>query len=400
MEWTETRNLVNRPVKDYLMNSVNWLHPIRDITLAAVAVIALPLAIWSGTVAYRQAETAQRGLLHERYHKGAEMLGSELLSVRLGGIYALQRLAEDHPGQYHIQIMRLLCAFVRHPTTDASAQAKSSPGRKYPRLREDVQAVMKAIGGRSQAGFDYEKTKGSFRLDLQNAYLLGANLYGANLSGANLHGVNLEAADLLAANLSGVDLTLANLHRVNLNSANLNGANLGGANLSRVLAQHADLSSVDLGGANLSHAHLEWADLSSANVSTADLSHAWLQGTNLSGAAFGKAIRRTLSDPPISEVVFARLTQTQLDEAKADPDNPPKIDPVVVDAETGKPLVWRGKPLEKEKQSRRIVDLPEDCYQREAEVDVRPSYAGCCGTLLHLDYTAEVERSHEDTSRH
>ena len=77
----------------------------------------------------------QQGLLHERYQKGAEMLGSELLSVRLGGIYALQRLAENHPGQYHIQIMHLFCAFVRHPTTDASVQAKSSPGRKYPRLR-------------------------------------------------------------------------------------------------------------------------------------------------------------------------------------------------------------------------------------------------------------------------
>ena len=123
-------------MKDY------WLRTIRDIALAAAAVIGLPLAIWSGTVAYRQADTAQQGLLHERYQKGAEMLGSELLSVRLGGIYALQHLAEDHPGQYHIQIMRLFCAFVRHPTMDASAQAKSSPGRKYPRLREDVQAVI------------------------------------------------------------------------------------------------------------------------------------------------------------------------------------------------------------------------------------------------------------------
>ena len=300
-------------------------------------------------MAYRQADTAQQGLLHERYQKGAEMLGSELLSVRLGGIYALQHLAEDHPGQYHIQIMRLFCAFVRHPTMAASAQAKSSPGRKYPRLREDVQAVITAIAGRSQAGLDYEKTKESFRLDLQNAYLLGVNLYGANLSGANLHGVNLEGANLLVANLSGADLTLANLHHANLNSANLSGSRFLGANLSHVVAQHADLSSADFGSANLSHAHLEWANLSSANISIADLSDAELQETNLSGARIGKGTRVTYSDPPVSEVVFARLTQAQLDEAKADPDNPPKIDPVVVDAETGKPLVWRGKLLEEEK---------------------------------------------------
>ena len=30
--------------------------------------------------------------------------------------YALQRLAEEHPERYHIQIMRLFCAFVRNPT--------------------------------------------------------------------------------------------------------------------------------------------------------------------------------------------------------------------------------------------------------------------------------------------
>ena len=58
---------------------------IRNIVLAAAAIIALPLAIWRSTVAERQAKTAQRSLLNERYLKGAEMLGSEVLSVRLAG---------------------------------------------------------------------------------------------------------------------------------------------------------------------------------------------------------------------------------------------------------------------------------------------------------------------------
>ena len=44
------------------------------------------------------------------------MLGSEQLSVRLGGIYALARLAREDPGDYHTQIMSLLCAFIRNPT--------------------------------------------------------------------------------------------------------------------------------------------------------------------------------------------------------------------------------------------------------------------------------------------
>ena len=85
---------------------------IRNLVLIVAAVIALPLAIWRGVVADRQAKTAQSSLLNERYQKGAEMLGSKELPVRLGGIYALARLAQEHPEDYHTQIMSLLCAFV------------------------------------------------------------------------------------------------------------------------------------------------------------------------------------------------------------------------------------------------------------------------------------------------
>ena len=91
---------------------------IRNLGLVIGGLIAIGFGIWRGVVASRQAKTSQRGLLNERYQKGTEMLGSEVLSVRLGGIYALQRLAEDDPVQYHVQIMRLLCAFVRNPTKD------------------------------------------------------------------------------------------------------------------------------------------------------------------------------------------------------------------------------------------------------------------------------------------
>ena len=63
---------------------------IRNLALVVSVVVALPLAIWRSMVAARQAETAYRGLLNERYQKGSEMLGSNVLSVRLGGIYALR----------------------------------------------------------------------------------------------------------------------------------------------------------------------------------------------------------------------------------------------------------------------------------------------------------------------
>ena len=91
--------------------------------MVGAGLVALPLALWRGVVADRQAKIAQLGLLNERYQKGAEMLGSDVLSVRLAGIYALQRLSEDYPEQYHLQVMSLLSAFVRLPTKDQSLES-------------------------------------------------------------------------------------------------------------------------------------------------------------------------------------------------------------------------------------------------------------------------------------
>ena len=102
---------------------------LRNVVLVAAAVAALPLALWRSRIAERQADTAQRGLLNERYQKGAEMLGSDVLSVRLGGIYALQNLAEEHPGQYHVRVMRLFCAFLRSPPWGPPGRSGASRSR-------------------------------------------------------------------------------------------------------------------------------------------------------------------------------------------------------------------------------------------------------------------------------
>ena len=72
------------------------------------------------------------------------MLGSEILPVRLGGVYALQRLAENYRQSYHVQVMELFCAFVRNPKDNESYQRmlaqKNADPKTFSFLREDVQA--------------------------------------------------------------------------------------------------------------------------------------------------------------------------------------------------------------------------------------------------------------------
>ena len=88
------------------------------------------------------------------------MLGSDVLSVRLGGIYALQSLAEERPRQYCVQNMRLLCMFVRHPTKHEDVEVEGDgadiEGQSVtlrPRPREDVQAIMLMMRNRNEVSY-------------------------------------------------------------------------------------------------------------------------------------------------------------------------------------------------------------------------------------------------------
>ena len=296
----------------------NWLSAedsasavIRNVGLVIAGSVAVPLAIWRALVADRQASAAQqqsglaeRSMLNESYQKGAEMLGSEVLSVRMGGIYTLQRLSERYPCFYHIEVMRLFCAFVRHPTKDKRVESLAESDEKQDGQtrthRADVQDIMQAIGSRNPANISLERDE-EFKL-----YLRGADM---------------AYLQVRAAKLSGSWLTKANLSGAILPYADLSGARLRRTDLSRAQLRHADLSN-----ANLWDADITKAILYDANVTGADLC-----GINARSPVYRKAVRG--------------LTQAQLDKACADPNNPPKLDGVL-DAETGKPLIWRGKPCD------------------------------------------------------
>ena len=345
---------------------------IRNIALVVAGALALGLALWRSLVAERQADTAQLSLLNERYQKGAGMLGSEVLSVRLGGIYALQRLAEQHPGHYHIQVMNLFCAFLRHPTKDQSldpGQLTNKPGTLLG-IRQDMEAVLEAICSRDKSRIALERRE-DFRLDLRGATLPGVQLLNADLSNAMFHHAEMPGANIANTDLTDAFFTSANLSQASLYRMKFKGTRFGSANLSGALLQdteftNADFHDADLSGANLWKANLhgaifqdaklcdawlESANLSSSGFGGADLSGARLVKTDLSGSQFLNASldNANLTDANLSGVAFSvggpqrakGLTQAQLDQAWANPNDTPNLTGVI-DTETGLQLVWRG----------------------------------------------------------
>ncbi|MFF5115019.1 pentapeptide repeat-containing protein [Streptosporangium sp. NPDC000509] len=298
----------------------------KDLAAALDAVRGRALTIATGLIALvavyytaRNAATARRtfelsaqghrlseqGHVTERYTKAIEQLGSDKLDIRLGGIYALERVARDS-ARDHPTVMEVLAAYIREHSRDDDIDQTENDKTTWPekRLRTDLQAVITVIGRRTVA-YDLEEARFELAyVNLARAHLINANLAGAFLSGVDFTGaflsnVNFADMSLIRANLSDVlltrsDLTDVDLTGANLTDANLADTNLAGTNLTKALLQRAGLTNVDLTGANLTDANLMDADLTGANLTNtlfqrADLTGVDLTGANLEGTCFDGA---------------------------------------------------------------------------------------------------------------
>ena len=351
---------------------------INKLLLSLAGLVGAPFVIWRVTIAARAnriaAETAkensriaQENLYTTLLTKAVEQLGAtreEKVSakgddgkmeteiktvpnaeVRLGAIYALEKLARDYE-PLHWPIMEILCAYVRkncgpsppEMSEEVRAEYGAYPGndeqaRQFMQRRKtlrapnvDVQAALTVIGRRGADRRALEQdlratsaNPDAYRLDftgaalmtarleglhfeealfggaclegarLNRAYLEGARLYGAHLEGAvlneaHLEGARVNRAHLEGARLDGAHLEGAGLYEAHLEGAWLNGAHLEGAGLYEASLEGAWLYKAHLQGARLDEAHLQGARLDEAHLEGASLDAAQLAGASLDGA--------------------------------------------------------------------------------------------------------------------
>ena len=292
------------------------------LTGIIVAMIGAPFVVWRSVVAQKQVNVAEQGMITDRLNKAVEGLGAEKtvnklgrdisyqidgeifrdfefqneafelpknaaniqrtawsnftlntvnLEVRTGAIYALERISRDSLRD-HIQIMEILCAYVRENASCVELTPEVIPNvRANPRL--DIQTIITVLGRRSKSGMAIERDS-QYRLDLRSCDLSGVNFEKGNFSaalfqlskfeyarfdkselvGCKMYSANIRYASFWDTNLTGAALdhvTASPSNRFNsLNRARLTGTCLFGADLSAVymkstLEKYPTIGSID-----------------------------------------------------------------------------------------------------------------------------------------------------------
>jgi uncharacterized protein YjbI with pentapeptide repeats len=207
--------------------------------------------------------------IQESFTKAVEQLGSDKLRVRLGGIYALERIYMRESPEDYWMIMETLTAFVRE-----WALLRLESGEKDSNIPPtDVAAILSVIKRRPSWALKIEISTES-RLDFR----------GTNFRELSLTQTNFSHADFTSANLAGASLLLVNLAHAILNFTDFTNANLAYADFTNASLMSAKLTRARLHGAKLSKANLQDSELNDTNLFRADLTGAILLGANLTNA--------------------------------------------------------------------------------------------------------------------
>jgi len=254
-------------------------------------------AIFALWLTFRRVIVAEQGHITERYTRAIEQLGAMRadgkpnVEVRLGAIYALERIAKDS-ARDHWTIMEVLTAYVRQ---NAPAPAQASTIEENQKAIDkgpatEIQAILTVLG-RRQRGRGREQEGQS--LNLSHSDLRGASISGAHLDGMLFSWAYLDGAYFNGAYLDGAYFNSAHLDEAKFNEAHLAGADFCLAHLYRAYFTKAHLDGTYFNWAHLDGAYFGGVYLDSAYF-VGEPSRLLSLGAHLYGADFREAVGLTV----------------------------------------------------------------------------------------------------------
>jgi uncharacterized protein YjbI with pentapeptide repeats len=258
-----------------------------NVRTAGLQLLAGLLALAAVVTGFRSYQATRESHITERYTRAVEQLGSEEVDVRIGGIYALERLMRDSP---HDQptIVEVLSAVVRN----RSASRSEASGNTAHGCPPDARAALVVIARRDTTAPDVAPDLSGAQLDgvvLRDAQLRNARLVGASLRGAQLWDADLSHANLIKSDLRDTLITGGRIDEADASKANAQRLSAAGLSGRGFVALEADLLSAKLINCVLENAEFHRANLRHANLRKSRFAGAFFEGADLHDASFFEA---------------------------------------------------------------------------------------------------------------
>src|SRR5262249_33773020 len=138
----------------------------------------------------------------ELYIKAVDQLGSDRAAVRLGGLYALERLGQNNP-DHRQTVVDVLCAYLRMPYTPPANDPEDNSRWEELQVRQTAQRILadhlrdQTYGGQD-AGGSVPNTfwPGIELLDLRGAHLVDFHLIDCRIGSMEFHRVTFSGETL------------------------------------------------------------------------------------------------------------------------------------------------------------------------------------------------------------
>ncbi|SEK17580.1 pentapeptide repeat-containing protein [Pacificibacter marinus] len=222
-------------------------------------IIGTPLALIRVHTTERQTKTSEQNLLTDTLNKAIENLGASkahkrqvgggtiettvpALEKRIGAILALERLASNDL-QMHIEIMRIITAYLRTEITEFSPASDKKEKTETVPLREDLSVALAVLSRRGEAQRRLENRE-AFVLELDNTCF--ANLRILDVS---FEGISLNKCLFSNCYIRNVEFSNCSIHVANAFNTRLEQCSFEQTELVNTRFQSCKFSDCDLGAA-------------------------------------------------------------------------------------------------------------------------------------------------------
>ena len=176
-QWGVPDSIVDEKEKAELLNAN------RDNVFKGIQTIAGLGFILTAYLAWCNYKLTEDKNVTERFSKAVEMLADDKLSVRIGGIYSLERIAKDSAEDYTV-VMEVLTAFIREKRSIDHINCSSTT-----KITQDIQSALTVIGRR-------KIQSNETRLDLSYTNLRYAKFRIHGLDKANFNRVDSSSTQV------------------------------------------------------------------------------------------------------------------------------------------------------------------------------------------------------------